>query len=102
MVKIYDLAAVCRSKNAGPFQLTIDLMFAADADFARVLAAPEFTAERIARLYHLADSQVAIKPFARIRTIKVVMPRRISSGAPGDTDVYGSQQHFPLGALEID
>ena len=26
-MKIYDIAFVCRSKNAGPFQLTVDLMF---------------------------------------------------------------------------
>ena len=26
-MKLYDIAFVCRSKNAGPFQLTIDLMF---------------------------------------------------------------------------
>ncbi|MBR2871938.1 MAG: DUF4387 family protein, partial [Lentisphaeria bacterium] len=32
---------------------------------------------------------------------KVVLPRRHSSGSPLDCDVYGSQQHFPLGNLEI-
>ncbi|HEY0296778.1 MAG TPA: DUF4387 family protein [Bordetella sp.] len=28
------------------------------------------------------------------------MPRRIPSGAVGDTDIYGAQQHAPL--LDID
>ena len=101
MVKLYDLATVCRSKNAGPFQWTIDLMFADAADFERALTAPEFTVKRIADLYHVDAEYVAIKPFARIRTIKVVIPRRISSGAPEDTDVYGSQQHFPLGDMRL-
>ena len=42
-----------------------------------------------------------IKPFERILTIKAVIPRLHGSGSPEDTDVYGSQQHFPLGALEL-
>ena len=28
---LYDEALVCRSKNAGPFQVTVDLMFIQDA-----------------------------------------------------------------------
>ena len=40
-------------------------------------------------------------PFERILTIKVTLPRQISSGAPGDRDVYGCGQHFPLAGLEL-
>jgi len=37
-----------------------------------------------------------------VLTVKVAMPRpEPGSGAPGDRDVYGSQQHFPLGELEV-
>ncbi|MCB1854166.1 MAG: DUF4387 family protein, partial [Halieaceae bacterium] len=28
--------------------------------------------------------------------IKICLPREVSSGAPGDRDVYGAQQHAPL------
>lgn len=100
-MRLYDLALVCRSKNAGPFQLTVDLMFRSQADYERVLNAPNFTVETIAALCRSEAERVRIKPFARILTIKVVLPRQAASGAPADTDVYGSQQHFPLGGLEI-
>ncbi len=100
-MKVYDLAQVCRSKNAGPFQLTIDLMFAAADDYARLIGSPRFTTGAIAHAYGIDPAEVQIKPFARILTVKVVLPREVSSGAPGDRDVYGSQQHFPLGDLEI-
>ena len=100
-MKLYDIASVCRSKNAGPFQVTIDLMFTTKDDYDRVLTSPEFTPEKIAALYRLAPEKVAIKRFDRILTVKVVLPRRIASGSAGDVDVYGSQQHFPLGGLEI-
>ena len=37
-MRLYDLALVCRSKNAGPFQVTIDLMFDDEAAYRRVLS----------------------------------------------------------------
>ncbi|MBO7146474.1 MAG: DUF4387 domain-containing protein [Lentisphaeria bacterium] len=100
-MKLYDIAFVCRSKNAGPFQLTVDLMFSDRADYDKVLRSPAFTPEKIALLYRTDAEKVMIKPFERILTIKVVIPRLHGSGSPDDTDVYGSQQHFPLGNLEI-
>lgn len=100
-MKLYDIAFVCRSKNAGPFQVTIDLMFKDLESYRRVLSSSAFTVETIGQLYNVSPGNVAIKPFERILTVKVVLPRNSSSGAPLDTDVYGSQQHFPLGNLEI-
>ena len=40
--------------------------------------------------------------FEPANAVKVVMPRRIVSGAPGDADVYGAQQHAPLLGLNFD
>jgi len=101
-MRLYDRAQVIRSKNAGPFTLTIDLVFADEAAMERVLACEAFAAERIAELYGVEPSGVRIVPFAAIRTIKVTMPRPDgSSGAPGDRDVYGCQQHFPLADVEV-
>lgn len=100
-MRLYDLAQVVRSKNAGPFTVTIDLQFTREQDYRRALESPALTPASIARLYDVAPDDVIIRPFARIRTIKVAMPRRVSSGGPGDRDVYGSQQHFPLADLEI-
>lgn len=101
-MRLYDCAAVIRSKNAGPFTLTIDLMFETEEMFTKALTSPDFTEPHIAALYSVASSQVHIHPFSSIRTIKVSLPRpAASSGAPGDRDVYGCQQHFPLGELEI-
>jgi hypothetical protein len=100
-MRLYDLALVVRSKNAGPFTVTVDLVFASMGDYREALGSPALTPGRIASVYGLRPEQVSIHPFERIRTIKVSMPRRTSSGAPGDTDVYGSQQHFPLAAMEV-
>ena len=100
-MKLYDMAMVCRSKNAGPFQVTIDLMFDSMERYQKVLNSPAFTEAAISALYRRDIRDVRIKPFERILTIKVVLSRSCSSGSTLDSDVYGSQQHFPLGDLEI-
>ena len=98
---LYDLATVVRSKNAGPFTLTVDLIFASEADMGRALRAPGFDPGSIARLYGVPSAAVAIHELRPARAIKVSLPRRVSSGAVGDRDVYGSQQHMPLGRITV-
>ena len=101
-MRLYDCARTIRSKNAGPFTLTVDLVFADQLSFERALAATSLTPERIATLYQVDAGAIRIIPFATIHTIKVTMPRPdAGSGAPGDRDVYGCQQHFPLAEIEI-
>ncbi|OHB58374.1 MAG: hypothetical protein A2Y12_01050 [Planctomycetes bacterium GWF2_42_9] len=100
-MRLYELARVIRTKNAGPFTLTLDLFFADIADFKKVLDCPSFTNKTIAELYKTSSQQVRIHPFEEILAIKVSLPRSVSSGGPGDRDVYGAQQHFPLGNIEI-
>ncbi len=100
-MRLYELAKVIRSKNAGPFTLTIDILFEKESDFDRLLQSESFRPERIAALYSCSPDKIAIRPFRRVLAVKVVMPRPVSSGAPGDLDVYGSQQHFPLAGMQI-
>jgi len=101
-MRLYDCATVIRSKNAGPFTLTIDLVLPDIATFRRVLGARSLLPSRIAALYHVQADSVRVVPFERLLTIKVALPRPgPGSGAPGDRDVYGCQHHFPLGDVEI-
>lgn len=105
MPALGELASVIRSKNAGPFQITIDIMFGSVTDYRRTLDSPKFTAAEIARRYAIAESDVALIPFERVLAIKITIPRRWGSrgsGSTGDRDVYGAQQHGPLVDLVID
>lgn len=104
MARLRDLASVMRSKNAGPFQITIDLMFPDAASFRRVAGPGVLSGERIGRIYGCAAADVQIVPFERVLAIKITVPRRwgtSGSGSTGDRDVYGAQQHGPLTELEI-
>lgn len=104
MAKLGDVVSVLRTKNAGPFQITIDLMFAEQDDFDRVINSGVLTPERIGELYRAQPDDVQVIPFARVRAIKITVPRRWGtpgSGSSGDRDVYGAQQHGPLVGMEI-
>lgn len=100
-MQLQDLAQVIRSKNAGPRTLTLDLMFRNDEDYQKVAQSAAITPELIAGLYGLAPEQVEIINYPLGRAIKIVIPRKITAGDPGDRDVYGAQQHSPLLEIEL-
>ena len=101
-MKLSDLATVIRSKNAGPFELTFDVLFANHDDFERVVRSKVLSAEAFACLFGISVSDViAVVEFEPALAIKVTIKRMRSSGAFGETDVYGAQQHAPLLSLEI-
>jgi hypothetical protein len=100
-MRLSDIAQVVRSKNAGPRRLTLDLMFATDADYHRVAQSPALSRERIGTLYGLPADDVTVILYPVGRAIKIVLARPIMAGDPGDRDVYGAQQHAPLLGVEI-
>ena len=100
-MKLKDFAQVVRSKNAGPRRFTLDVIFRDDADYRRAVQSGAFTSEKIAPLYGVAANAVTVINYPLGRAIKIVVPRKIMSGDPGDRDVYGAQQHTPLLELEL-
>ncbi|MCE0763702.1 DUF4387 domain-containing protein [Pseudonocardia kujensis] len=92
------LASKIRSKNAGPFWVTIDVFLPDDEAFTRAAAAPCLTADRIAGIYGANPSMVKIFRISELRTIKVSFPRSVPQGSTGDRDVHSAQQYIPLAA----
>jgi hypothetical protein len=92
-----DVAAIVRSKNAGPFRLTLDVILPDDATFELVRGSGVLAAERVAALYGVSPEAITDHvEFPAARAIKITMVRPASAGGPADTDVYGCQQHVPL------
>ena len=95
-MKLVDIAKVIRSKNAGPTILRLDLLFNDEVGFKLACASPSLTPEAIGKLYSQPAAKVEVLPYPVALAIKIAMPRRIVSGDPGDSDVYGAQQHGPM------
>jgi hypothetical protein len=100
-MKLVDIAKVIRSKNAGPTTLTLDLLFNDEAGYKAACASEALTPIALAKLYQQSAEKVEVLPYPPALAIKIVMPRRIVSGDPGDSDVYGAQQHGPLLGIEL-
>ncbi len=101
MVKLGELAKVIRSKNAGPFLLTIDILVDDSECYRRVSRI--LTREFIAEIYSIEPSEVvAVKRIDHLKALKIVLKRRIPAGEPGDRDVYGAQQYAPLLEVDVD
>jgi len=96
-VKLRDIASVIRSKNAGPYELTLDVLLQSNEMFEKLRAANVINKASIAKLYGLPEEDVlSIVYFPNARAIKATLVRPMPSGAMGERDVYGAQQHAPL------
>ncbi|MBI3068188.1 MAG: DUF4387 domain-containing protein [Betaproteobacteria bacterium] len=101
MPKLKEIAGACKSKNAGPFELTLDIMFEDAATFDKVRKTGVINPKLIADLYRVPVESVVFTEYPPAFAYKATIERRIPSGAVGDTDVYGAQQHAPLLDVEI-
>jgi hypothetical protein len=101
MPRIRDLAQVCKSKNAGPFELTIDVVFDDPTVFENVKRTGVLSPELFARLYDVNPADVLFTVYDAALAFKATLPRLVPAGDVGDTDVYGAQQHAPLLEVEI-
>ena len=90
--KLTDITDVVRSKNSGPYELTLDIMFKTFEDFEKICAAKAINENLICDLYKITPDKI----------IKVTIKRPICSGNLGETDVYGAQQHAPLLDIVLD
>lgn len=101
MPKLKEIAKACKSKNAGPFHLTLDVLFHDQATFEHVRRSGKITREVIAQLYSVSADSVLFTEYPPALAFKATIPRMTPSGAVGDTDVYGAQQHAYLLDIEI-
>lgn len=102
MARLRTLAKVVRSKNAGPFCLTLDVTFSEEAIYRRVVGHKVITARRIAELYRIPEADITVIEYPASLSIKAAMVRPVPSGSFEDTDVLGAQQHVPLLELEVE
>ena len=101
MTILGDLARLIRSKNAGPFVLTFDVMFDDEATYRRVVNSGALTRPRFAALYGVPEEDVLLFAHDAARAIKVSIPRPYVQCDLDDGDAYGGQQHAPVVELDV-
>jgi hypothetical protein len=94
-----DLALEVRSKNAGPFWMTLEAFMPDDATYR--IAETLITADVVAELYHVAPHSLQLFRIPKLRVVKVSFPRPIVQGSLHDRDMHAGQHHVPLANLPI-
>jgi hypothetical protein len=93
------LAEVCRyvrSKNAGPFWITVDLFFDGPESYGRHRDDPAIGAEAIAALYGVPAALVKRFAVDDLRVVKISFPRATPQGGGTERDMHGGQFYVRL------
>jgi hypothetical protein len=101
MRELWQFTTLIRSKNAGPFELTFDIMCKDRESFDRVLNSGVLSREMVAKVYGVRLEEVRFFEIGQIHAIKFSIPRRVFAGDVTDTDIYGGQFHSPLVRLLV-
>lgn len=97
MSTLREVCKVVRSKNAGPFIFTFDIMFKDAATFRAVQQAGHLDRAAVAKAYGISPNEVlSFDWHGFANAVKFSIKREVASGGVGDSDVYGAQQHAPL------
>jgi Domain of unknown function (DUF4387) len=101
MAKLGEMARLIRSKNAGPFELTFDIMFENTETFQRVKDSNALSQEVIGALYQVPAEDVKFFVVPAALAFKASIPRPRFQGDLLDSDGHGGQQYAPLLDIEI-
>lgn len=98
MPEVGALALKVRSKNAGPFWLTIDI-FCAPVEFQQLVLG--LSTERVAQALGVAPEGVKRFDIADLNVIKFSLPRPVIQGDIADRDMHGAGYANLIAELEI-
>lgn len=100
MPKLAEVCRDVRSKNAGPFWITVDLFFQDKRAFEAYAAAPELSVEAVAPIFGVAPSAMKRFALSDLDVVKFSFPRAAPQGGRLERDMHGGQQYVPL--LQVD
>jgi hypothetical protein len=101
MATIGELAKLVRSKNAGPFVMTIDIMFADEETYNKVKKSNVLNRKMIADMYDISENQVQLFEVDNCFAYKASIPRPYFQGDLMDSDSHAGQQYAPFIDIEV-
>ena len=99
MAKLGEIVTQVRSKNAGPFWLTIDIFCANESILKQI--SEYLPAERIATLYGTSVDLIKKFEISDLCVLKISLPRPVIQGSREDRDMHAAQYGWILAELEV-
>ena len=101
MPKLFEVCRHIRSKNAGPFWITVDLFFKDSETFENYSHDSALSADTVARLFGARSHDVKIIQVPSLNVVKVSYPRPHPQGYMEERDMHAGQQYVSLLDLEL-
>ena len=101
MSKVSEVCRHVRSKNAGPFWITVDLFFGDQVMFEKYAGSPELQVPAIATLFDAEEGLVKRFPLPNLLALKISYPRKRPQGGVLERDMHGGQQYLRLLDVEL-
>ncbi|MBJ7318781.1 MAG: DUF4387 domain-containing protein [Alphaproteobacteria bacterium] len=101
MTRLKEACSHLRSKNAGPFWITVDLFFDGPASFAAWKDRPGLSTEALAAVFGVDPSRTKRIEAPDLSVIKFSYPRANPQGGVGERDMHSGQQYVLLLDHEI-
>ncbi len=99
MNRLNDVVEKIRSKNAGPFWLTIDIFCGAPDKFQRV--SEGLRTDAVANLFQVEPAELKRFDIAELNVVKLSLPRPEVQGTRGDRDMHGASYACILSDIEV-
>jgi hypothetical protein len=99
--RLKEVCRYVRSKNAGPFWVTVDLFFDSADSYAEYHGDPAISAENIAAIYGVDRAHVKRFEVKSLNMVKISYPRTAPQGGVLERDMHSGQQFVPLLDLQL-
>ncbi|MBL4767254.1 MAG: DUF4387 family protein [Rhodobacteraceae bacterium] len=99
MSKIRDIATKVRSKNAGPFWVTIDIFCGSDTAFDQI--SQSLSTARVAAMFRCEPAAIKRFDIGSLNVVKFSFPRPQIQGAVADRDMHGAAWAPLLAELDL-
>jgi hypothetical protein len=102
MTTLGERATLVRSKNAGPFWVTVDVFLPDATAYERAAGSALTDIDAMAERYAVQPSEMKVFLLPHLHAIKVSFPRSHAQGGIQDRDMHAGQQYVPLLDIDID
>lgn len=99
MARLSDRAQKVRSKNAGPFWLTIDIFCDSAPNFDALCR--DLQTAQVAALFAVPEGDIKRFDIPSLNVIKLSLPRPYVQGSVADRDLHGASWGALLADLEL-
>lgn len=99
MAELRTLVTKVRSKNAGPFWLTIDIFCGTADQYEEVVA--RLQTHHVAQAFDIEPDDIKRFDIPDLSVVKFSLPRPQIQGALNDRDMHGASWAALIGELEV-